>query len=192
MLPESYEGGTCRYQLRAQPYLASIAQAVRNDATARAFLLLGTAQAARFADSEPLWQRQWFARDPQDAMKCPFWSNYWSEPCSSCNCRVDGSVSMEIDALFFLRNPADEVLALHVEVKRRNEAFSIGQAEAYRLRAECYRDGRRARKGVLKHQHFATLLFCDDATDLDEAARHFDRIITHEMAWPILRGYPDT
>ncbi len=59
-------------------------------------------------------------------MKCPFWSNYWYEPCQSCDCRIDKSVSMEIDAMFFLRNAEGKTMAMHIEMKRDREPLSIG------------------------------------------------------------------
>lgn len=82
------------------------------------FLLDGTEYAQAYADAEPLWEEQWKKRDPTDSMTCPFWSNYWYEPCQSCDCRIDKSVSMEIDAMFFLRNSVGKTMALHIEMKR--------------------------------------------------------------------------
>jgi hypothetical protein len=98
-MPEFYDHGTCSYQLAAQPYLAAIAREIRGEAACRAFLLEGTEYALAYAGSEPPWREQWKRRDPTDSMKCPFWSNYWYEPCRSCDCRIDNSVSMEIDAI---------------------------------------------------------------------------------------------
>ena len=76
-------------------------------------------------------------RDRTDSLKCPFWANYWYEPCRSCDCRIDKSVSMEIDAIFFLRNAEGYTIAVHIEMKRDRKPLSIGQAEAYRPRAAC-------------------------------------------------------
>src|ERR1700730_6903288 len=87
-MPEFYDHGTCRYQLAAQPYLAAIARGIRDEATSRAFLLEGTEYAQAYAVAEPPWWEQWKRRDPTDSMKCPFWSNYWYEPCRSCDCRI--------------------------------------------------------------------------------------------------------
>jgi hypothetical protein len=78
---------------------------------------------------------------------------------------------MEIDAMFFLQNAEGKTLAVHVEMKRDREPLSIGQAEAYRPRAECYRDQRRVRKGLLPHDHFMTVLFCGTGTDIPSIER---------------------
>jgi hypothetical protein len=176
-----------RYQLAAQPYLAAIARGVKDSPASRAFLLRGTEYAQSYETAEPLWQKQWQARGNP---KCPFWSNYWFNPCQSCNCRIDNSVSMEIDALFFLENSEGKRLAVHVEMKRDGEALSIGQAEAYRPRAECYRDQRRVRKGVLRHDHFIAVLFCGTQTDTQLVKQYFDRVILHDSARNAFPGYP--
>ncbi len=89
---------------------------------------------------------------------------------------------MEIDALFFLRNTAGRTIALHIEMKRDREPLSIGQAEAYRPRAACFRDQRRVRKTLLAHDDFITVLFCGVGTDIRLVERHFDRVILHEHA----------
>ena len=189
-MPESYALAKCSYQLRAQPYLEAIARGFRGNAASRAFLLEETEHEAAYAGAEPLWQEQWQARDPTDSMKCPFWSNYWYEPCLICNCGIDNSVSMEIDALFFLRSSLGKTLAIHIEMKRDNEQLSHGQADAYRPRAACYRDGRRTRKGLLKHDDFVTVLFCGKGTDMEFAKRHFDRVILHTSAGDEFPDYP--
>jgi len=189
-VPEFYDNGLCRYQRAAQPYLAAIARGVRDDAASRAFLLQGTEHAQAYAGAEPLWHEQWQARDSRNSMICPFWSNYWYEPCADCDCRIDNSVSMEIDAMFFLRNASQKRLAVHIEMKRDREPLSIGQAEAYRPRAACYRDGRRVRKGLLTHDHFVTVLFCGTGTEIPLVARYFDRVILHDEARQVFRGYP--
>lgn len=189
LMPEFYDQGTCRYQLAAQPYLAAIARGVRSNSASRAFMLNGTEYAKAYAEADVLWREQWSRRDAANSMKCPFWSNYWSEPCQSCDCRINKSVSMEIDAMFFLHSTG-KTLAIHVEMKRDGEALRHGQAEAYRPRAACYRDQRRVRAGVLPHDHFVTVLFCGRGTDISEAEHYFDRVITHESARTIFPDYP--
>ena len=189
-MPEFYDNGACRYQLAAQPYLAAIARGIKDVATSRAFILEGTEHARAYAAAEPLWREQWKARDPADSMVCPFWSNYWYEPCPSCDCRIDSSVSMEIDAMFFLRNAQRKTLAIHIEMKRDYERLSIGQAEAYRPRAACYRDERRMRKGLLAHDHFVTVLFCGGGTEMRLVEQYFDRVISHDEARNVFPGYP--
>ncbi|MBR0993970.1 hypothetical protein JQ580_24930 [Bradyrhizobium japonicum] len=178
-----------RYQRAAQPYLTAIARGVRDHPPTVAFLLEGTDYEQSFRDAVPLWQKQWAARG---SSKCPFWSNYWFNPCPSCNCRIDNSVSMEIDALFFLENGDGKILAVHIEMKREGEGLSIGQAEAYRPRAACYRDQRRVRKGILHHDHFIAVLFCGVNTDIPLVSAFFDRVITHDAAHTAIPAYPST
>jgi hypothetical protein len=189
-VPEFYDHGNCRYQPAAQPYLAAIARGIRDNPASRAFLLKGTEYEPPYANAKPLWQEQWKKRDPTDSMKCPFWSNYWYEPCPSCDCRIDNSVSMEIDAMFFLRNAKGTTLAAHIEMKRDREPLSIGQAEAYRPRAACLRDQRRERKTLLAHDHFITVIFCGIGTDTMLIEQHFDRVILHETARNFFPEYP--
>lgn len=188
-MPEFYDGN-CSYQKQAQPYLAAIARGIKDSAASRTFLLDGTEYERSYADAKPLWQEQWKKRDPLNSMVCPFWSNYWYEPCSSCNCRIDNSVSMEIDALFFLQSVEGKTLAVHVEMKRDYERLSLGQAEAYRPRAACYRDQRRERKRLLRHDHFMTVLFCGAGTDIAAMEEHFDRVILHDSARNQFPDYP--
>lgn len=189
-MPEFYDGGTCRYQSAAQPYLSAIARGIRDDSACRTYLLEGTDYLSEFSGSRALWAEQWQARDPKDSMKCPFWSNYWYEPCRSCNCRLDKSVSMEIDAMFFLRNAGGKTMAVHIEMKRDQEPLSFGQAEAYRPRAMCFRDQRRERKAILDHDCFVTILFCGGGTDISSVERYFDRVILHQDARRVFPGYP--
>jgi hypothetical protein len=176
-----------RYQKNAQPYLAAIAAGVKDHPASRAFLLKNTEHAQTYEAAEPLWQKQWQARGNT---KCAFWSNYFYDPCQSCNCRIVDSVSMEIDALFFLENSEGKRLAVHVEMKGDGEPLSIGQAEAYRPRAECYRDQRRVRKGILRHDHFIAVLFCGTKTNIPMVEQYFDRVISHDSARNVFPGYP--
>ncbi len=189
-MPEFYKGSTCRYQPAAQPYLDAIARGVRYKATSRAFLLEGTEYSQSYAGAKLLWRKQWKKRDPTDSNKCPFWSNYFYEPCQSCNCRIDDSVSMEIDAIFFLRDAEGKTLAIHIEMKRDGEPLKFGQSEAYRPRAECYRDQRRIRETLLAHNYFIAVLFHGTGTDIPLAKSHFDSVISHECARNIFPQYP--
>lgn len=190
-MPEFYDHGACSYQLAAQPYLDAIARGVRDDTASRAFLLMGTEYAQAYAGAEALWREQRNIRDPSDSLKGPFWSNYWYELCPSCDCRIDDSVSMEIDAIFFLRSVEGKTIAVHIEMKRDREPLSIGQAEAYRPRAACFRDQRRVRKTLLAHDHFVTVLFCGIGTDIPLVETYFDRVILHDSARSVFPGYPD-
>lgn len=189
-MPEFYQGSSCKYQPAAQPYLDAIARGIRDSFVARQLLLRGTDFEQAYSDSDSLWLEQWKCRDPKNTMICPFWSNYCYEPCQSCDCRLDKSVSMEIDALFFLQNRLGTTIAIHVEMKRDREGLSDGQADAYRPRAKCYLEKRRVRKGVLQHDHFVTVLFCGIGTDILLANQHFDRVIFHEDARKIFVDYP--
>ena len=189
-MPEFYEGGVCRYQLAVQPHLDAIARGVRDAPQARLFLLEGTEYAQEYKDVEVLWQDQWMKRDRANSMKGPFWANYFYKPCQSCDCRIDKSVSMEIDAIFFLRNAKGKTMAIHIEMKRDRESLSVGQAEAYRPRAACYRDRRRLRKALLEHDHFVTVLFGGVGTDIPSAKQYFDRVILHADARNAFPGYP--
>lgn len=189
-MPEFYKGGNSEYQKSAQRYLDAIAVSFRDDPGARSYLLQGTIYSKVYEDSSPLWNEQWMTRDPINKMKCAFWANYWYEPCKNCTCRITSSVSMEIDAMFFLTNSQGNILALHVEMKRDGEAFSIGQAEAYMPRAECFRDERRVRKSLMRHDHFLTVLFHGYGTDLPFVQKYFDRVIDHNSARRVFQNYP--
>jgi hypothetical protein len=189
-MPEFYDQCNCRYQLRVQNYLDAIARGVRDSAASRAFLLQETEYHQLYVAAKPLWQEQWNERDRANSLKCPFWSNYWFNPCRSCDCCIGGSRSMEIDAIFFLQNGFGQSMAMHVEIKRDREPLSHGQAEAYRPRAACYRDQRRARPGILGPDHFITVLVCGIGTDIRSAKGHFDRVILHQNAREMFPRYP--
>lgn len=193
-MPEFYDDLARGYQKCVQPHLNAIARGIRDDPVSRAFLFEGTDFAKTYAGAEPLWKQQWEKRDwkRKKPMKAPFWANYHGNPCPSCDCRIVGSNSMEIDALFFLQNPEGKTIAVHVEMKRAKETLSFGQAEAYRLRADCYRDERRLRKGVLAHDDFIVILFCGTETDIASAKHHFDHVILHDQARKMFPGYPET
>jgi hypothetical protein len=123
-------------------------------------------------------------------MKCPFWSNYWYEPCNACHCRIENSVSMEIDAMLLLQSAEGKTIAIHIEMKRDRESLSLGQAEAYRPRAKCFRDQGRIRKAILAHHDFVTVRFCGMGTDVPLMKQHFDRVILHERARGMFPHYP--
>jgi len=188
-MPEFYNQSACGFQPEAQPYLDAIARWVRDKPAARSFLLETTKFAQDYAGAKLVWDEQWERRDPKKVMICPFWSNYWYQPCRYCDCRIENSVSMEIDAIFFLRS-AEKTLAVHIELKRDGEPLSVGQAEAYRPRAACYRDQRRVRKTLLAHDEFITVLFCGLGTNILLAEQYFDRVILHEEARKVFPSYP--
>ena len=92
--------------------------------------------------------------------------------------------------MFFLQSTEGKRLAVHIEMKRDRESLSIGQAEAYRPRAACFRDQRRERKTLLSHDHFITVIFCGIGTDIPLIERYFDRVILHEDARNFFPEYP--
>ncbi len=95
---------------------------------------------------------------------------------------------MEVDAIFLIRNALRKTLAIHIEMKR--EGLSLGQAEAYRPRAACFRDQGRVRHTSLPHDDFVTVLFCGVETDIPAAERYFDHVITHDTARSKFSKYP--
>ncbi len=92
--------------------------------------------------------------------------------------------------MFFLQSAEGKTIAIHIEMKRDRESLSLGQAEAYRPRAKCFRDQGRIRKAILAHHDFVTVLFCGMGTDVPLMERHFDRVILHERARGMFPNYP--
>jgi hypothetical protein len=126
------------YSGKAQPYLDAIAESVFTSQDVRDWLITGTPVEANYAGSGVLIDEQRAVRWRTKATGQPFWANYWCGRDSRCTCRIEGSKALESDAIFFFRNSSDRVLAVHVEFKHKNEAFSFGQPEAYPLRAACF------------------------------------------------------
>ena len=123
------------YSGKAQPYLDAIAEGIFTSQRVRDWMIAGTLVEANYAGSVALFDEQ---RAVRGRTKQPFWANYWCGRDGRCTCRIEGSKALESDAIFFFRNSSNRVLAVHVEFKHTNEAFSFGQAEAYPLRAECF------------------------------------------------------
>jgi hypothetical protein len=120
------------YSGKAQPYLDAIAASVFTSQEVRNWLIKGTPAEANYAGSSVLTEEQRALRWQAKPTKQPFWANYWCGPDSRCSCRIDGSKGLESDAIFFFRNSSRRVLAVHVEFKHVNEAFSFGQPGAAR------------------------------------------------------------
>ena len=137
-VPEFYKDKICNYQLKAQPYLDAVARGVRDDAPFRSLLIQSTAFAEEYSGASPLWNEQWQRRDKSDTMKGPFWSNYYcgrhSRKNNRCECFSADAGRIESDGIFFLRNRANRVLAIHIEFKKTGEPFQPGQPEGYQLR----------------------------------------------------------
>ena len=93
--------------------------------------------------------------------------------------------------MFFFRKSTGKTLAIHIEMKRFHEPLSIGQAEAYRPRAGCFRDQRRSRKTLLPHDDFVTVLFCENDSGSVSNLQYFDRVIAHADAAEVFLGYPE-
>jgi hypothetical protein len=108
-----------------------------------------------------------------------------------CTCRIEGSKGLESDAIFFLRNSSDRVLAVHVEFKHKNEAFSFGQPEAYPLRAACFARTHHERQTLNAHHDWATVIFCGAESLRDQRLSCFQRVITHGEAARMIRAYPE-
>lgn len=189
-MPEFYEGSECNYQRRAQPYLDAIARGMRDHAALRAFMLKPTIYDDAYAGAELLWKEQWITREKKKPRIGPFWSNY---PCGldkRCSCRIPGSKSLESDAIFFLRNSFNRVLAVHVEFKRTNEPFIFGQPEGYPLRATCFLQTWQKREGMNEHHDWTTVIFCGPETLSDVRLSKFQRVITHGEASNMIAWYP--
>ena len=178
-MPDFYRNADSHYQPRAQPYLDAFVDAMLHNQNARAELVRSTSLEREFSETTVPFKEQHASRDPSDKMKQPFWANYWSEPCARCDCRPPGSKTMEIDALIFLRNVSGKVLAVHVEFKADDERLSDDQARAYAPRAQCYLEGRKSRKGVLRHDEFMTVLLHGAGDTVVDLAEHFTKCFTH-------------
>ncbi|WP_299417569.1 hypothetical protein [uncultured Sulfitobacter sp.] len=178
------------YSDKAQPFLDLIAAYVFNDRAFRDWLVQGTSSEQGYEGSTPLIEEQKRTRWVHKPTKQPFWANYWCGRDRDCTCRIEGSKGLESDAIFFLRNDAGRTLAIHVEFKHPNEAFSFGQPEAYPLRAECFAQTHSARRTLNAHEDWMTVLFCGDEALDDPRLKCFDRVITHVQAankiveWP--------
>ena len=92
------------------------------------------------------------------------------------------------DAIFFFRNSSRRVLAVHVEFKHVNEAFSFGQPEAYPLRAACFAKTYHERPTLNAHDDWTTIIFCGAELLSDKRLSCFQRIITHREAAQVIEA----
>jgi hypothetical protein len=178
------------YSGKAQPYLDAIAASVFTSQEVRNWLIKGTPAEANYVGSSVLTEEQRALRWRAKPTKQPFWANYWCGPDSRCSCRIDGSKGLESDAIFFFRNSSRRVLAVHVEFKHVNEAFSFGQPEAYPLRAACFAKTYHERPTLTAHDDWTTIIFCGAELLSDKRLSYFQRIITHREAAQVIEAYP--
>ncbi len=178
------------YSKKAQPYLNAIADNVFASQAVRDWLIRGTTAEAKYAGSDVLTDEQRTVRWRIKPSIQPWWANYHCGRDSSCTCRIAGSKALESDAIFFFKNKASRVLAVHVEFKHRNEAFLFGQPEAYPLRAACFANTHSQRGTLNGHHDWTTVIFCGPESLADERITHFQRIITHLEAAEKISGYP--
>lgn len=178
------------YSAVAQPFLDAIAAAAFGSSAVRDWLLRETPAAAEYAGCVALHDEQRAARWAREPTKQPFWANYFCGRDARCACRIEGSKSLESDAIFFLRKPRGQVLAMHVEFKLPGEAFQPGQPEGYPLRAACFARTHAERKTLIAHDDWTTVLFCDAATLADRRTSCFHRRITHAQAAEMIPDYP--
>jgi len=189
------------YFAKAQPYLNAIAESVFTSQDVRDWLIKGTPMEANYLGSDVLIEEQEAVRWAKRRTKQPCWANYFCGLDSCCTCRIEGSKSVESDAIFFFRNkrPANKheggssrVLAVHVEFKHAGESFKLGQPEGYPLCAACFVKTQHQRSMLNKHHDWTTVIFCG-AESLRYQKRHlenFQRVITHDEAAVMIEKYP--
>lgn len=171
------------YSSKAQPYLDAIADGVFSSQDFRDWLVAGTPAAASYTGSFALFEEQRDLRWRKRTTKQPFWANYHCGRDGECVCRIDGSVALESDAVFYLRNTHRRTLALHIEFKHRGEPLRYGQSEGYALRAECFRSHfHHSHPYSLPHDDWTTIIFCDEGFLVDQRVTHFQHAISHQAA----------
>lgn len=178
------------YSEKAQPYLDAIAAGIFASQDIRNWLVKGTPVEANYLGADVLLDEQRAIRWRTKPTKQPFWANYHCGRDSRCPCRIEGSKSLESDAIFFFRNASSRVLAIHVEFKHKKEAFKFGQPEGYSLRADCFVKTHHERPTLNEHHDWTTVIFCDSASLADPRLSHFHRVITHSEAASLILGYP--
>jgi hypothetical protein len=178
------------YSGKAQPYLDAIAEAIFRSQHVRDWLLKGTTVEATYAGSDVLIDEQRAVRWRTKPTKQPFWANYWCGRDSQCTCRIEGSKGLESDAIFFLRNSSNRILAAHVEFKHARETFGFGQPEAYPLRAACFAKTHHSRPTINPHDDWTTVIFCGAESLSDQRLSNFQRVITHGEAARMIAAYP--
>lgn len=179
------------YSSKAQPYLDAIANSIFTSSEIRDWLLAGTKHEVDYAGASVLLEEQRSVRWRNGPTKQPFWANYWCGKDSNCACRVEGSKSLESDAIFFLRQSGGaRTLAVHIEFKHPGEPFQIGQPEGYPLRARCFSETHTDRPAINAHEDWLTVVFCGEDTIALPEVKFFDRIIGHSESAARIPGWP--
>ena len=174
------------YSYKALPYLDAIATGVFSEQSVRDWLVATTRHASAYEGARSLHLDQQSIRPKPERYYC----TYHCGKDSNCTCRIDGSKSLETDAMFFLEALSGRRLGVHVEFKHPGERFGFGQAEGYPLRAACWADRVRCPGTVLPHDDWLTVIFCGDAEIHDRSVAPFDRRIGHSEACGVIPGYP--
>ena len=111
---------TTAYSSKAQPFLDTIAEAVFLRQTVRDWLVAETRHAQVYTGAKSLHRERERLRPDT---KQPFYCNYWCGKDSPCTCRIEGSRSLETDAMFFLEAGSGRRLGVHVEFNHAGEPF---------------------------------------------------------------------
>ena len=178
---------TASYNSRAQPFLDAIAEAVFSRQTVRDWLVAETRHAQIYTGAVSLHEQQERLRP---GTKLPFYCTYFCGKDSRCTCRIEGSRSLETDAMFFLEAGSGQRLGVHVEFKHAGESLRPGQAEGYPRRAACWVCRSLCPRTVVPHDDWLTVIFCGDAETQEPAVARFDRRIGHVEARKMIPGYP--
>ena len=179
-----------RYSEKAQPYLDAIANAVFTSGAIRDWIVAGTKHEEIYKGSGILTHEQREVRWHKKRTKQPYWANYFCGKDSSCSCRIEGSKSLESDAIFFFRETGGRILAVHLEFKQVKEQFQYGQPEGYPLRAKCFSETHPERPALNSHNDWMTVIFCGEDTFQDHRIKLFDRAISHNEAALKIPGWP--
>ena len=179
---------TNAYSHRAQPWLDAIAAAVFAEQSVRDWLVGAARHASGYKGAKSLQREQESVRG--SGMKQPFYCNYWCSKDFRCTCRIEGSRSLETDAMFFLEPGSGRRLGVHVEFKHAGEQLQFGQAEGYALRAACWACRSRRPGPVVPHDDWLTVIFCGDAEMHERQFAPFDRRIGHDEAREVIPSYP--
>lgn len=177
------------YSEKAQPFLNAIAASMFSSQVVRNWAVQCTPFEESYFGSEALVEEPRHARWKRKKTVQPFWANYWCGRDALCTCRENGT-GIETDAIFFLRNSARRVLALHLEFKHARERFGLGQREAYSRRARCFQETYASRPSLIPHDDWTTILICDEQSATEETRSFFHRVITHSQAAGMIKDYP--
>lgn len=169
-------------------YLDPIAEAVLDRQEVRDWLLKGTHCAEEFMGAKWLHHEQRNRRPKAKKVHYDFWCGKGKK---DCMCMIEGSESLQTDALFIFAATSGRKLAVHVEFKGPLEPMKFGQAENYLRRARCWTNPARRPKSVLPHDDWVTVVFCGDAETGWSAYALFDRRIGHDEARAMIPGYPE-